>query len=543
MPETIIPIRSAPGIKRDGTRLEGDAYVDGQWCRFQRGLPRKMWGYRAINKYLQEISRALHEYTQDRLTYVHSGSANLIERFYIDSSNNTSIITDRTPLSGFTEDDQNVWMFDTDDLVTGGVATNLLIAQVAPNLDCICNSVGGELFSGDLLGTAPLTPITLPTGGNASGGIVSLHPYTFFYGNDGYIGWSVPSDPTDLAGSGSGALNAASQKIVKGMPLRGGPGNSPSGLFWAADALVRASFVGGTPVFQFDTISTQTSIMSPRSVIEYDGIFYWLGRDRFLMFNGVVREIPNELNMNDFFDNINYEYAQKIFAIKVPRFGEIWWCYPRGSSTEPDHAVIFNVRENIWYDTALPNGGRSAGIFPTVFRKPLMTGVNGTVHPTDHRVTEAGDRRITEDDDARVTQESLEVTYRLWIHEQGLDEIDGQSIQPIQSYFETADISLPVQKGDNRALQVLMVEPDFVQSGDLTMQVRGRNNARSAEVNGDVLTFVADPGSVDPRQEVVYVKTQRRELRFRFESNTIGGDYQMGSPLAHVQPGDGRTVS
>ena len=37
------------------------------------------------------------------------------------------------------------------------------------------------------------------------------------------------------------------------------------------------------------------------------------------------------------------------------------------------------------------------------------------------------------------------------------------------------------------------------------------------------------------------LKEQRRELRARFESNTIGGDYQMGQIIAHVDTGD-RTV-
>jgi hypothetical protein len=40
----------------------------------------------------------------------------------------------------------------------------------------------------------------------------------------------------------------------------------------------------------------------------------------------------------------------------------------------------------------------------------------------------------------------------------------------------------------------------------------------------------------------VFLKTQRRQMRFRFESNTLGGDYQMGLILAHIQPGDGTTL-
>ena len=539
MAGSVVQIRSQPGIKRDGTKFEGDNYVDGQWVRFQRGLPRKIGGYRSISKYLREISRALFDFTQNSLTYIHSGSANLVERFYIDNSFNTSIITNRTP-STLTVSPNNMWQFDA--IAGAGLGGLQIVAQVAPNLDCICNSVGGQLFYGDMFGTAPLQEVTnLPAGYSLSGGVVALHPYTFIFGNDGYVAFSVAGDPTDYTSLGSGAANVASQKIVRGIALRGGPGNSPSGLFWSADALVRASFVGGSAIFQFDTISTQSSILGANTVIEYDGIFYWCGTDRFLMFNGVVREVPNNLNLNYFFDGLNQSQRQKVFAMKVSRYGEIWWCYPRGEATEPSHAVIYNIRENTWYDCELPNAGRSAAVSPTVFPKPLMTGIVPSIAPDQTRVTEAVDTRITETGgDIRVTQDSGVDQYNLWIHEVGQDEIDGLSVLPVVSYFETADMSLPVTSQENKALQVLMVEPDFVQTGDLTMQVTGRANARSPEVNSEVKTIFETPPT--PQDQVVYFKTQRRELRFRFESNTIGGNYQMGLVLAHVQPGDGTVI-
>ena len=535
----VVQIRSQPGIKRDGTKFEGDNYVDGQWVRFQRGLPRKIGGYRAISKYLREISRAMHEFTQNSLTYVHSGSANLLERFYIDNGFNTSVITNRTP-STLATDPNNMWQFDA--IAAPGLGGMQLVAQVAPNLECICNSLGGQLFFGDLFGTAPLQPITnLPAGYSATGGVVVLHPYTFIFGNDGYVAFSVAGDPTDYTSLGSGAANIASQKIVKAIALRGGPGNSPSGLFWSADALVRASFIGGAPVFQFDTISTQSSILGANTVIEYDGIFYWVGTDRFLMFNGVVREVPNNLNLNYFFDGLNQSQRQKVFAMKVPRYGEIWWCYPRGDAIEPSHAVIYNIRENTWYDCELPNGGRSAAVSPTVFPKPIMTGVVPSIASDQVRVTEADDTRITEtDDNVRVTEDSGVDQYRLWVHEVGVDDIDGLNLQPVLSYFETADLSLPVSSQENKALQVLMIEPDFVQSGDMTMQVTGRANAKAPEVSTEPHTIYETPPT--PQDQVVYFKTQRRELRFRFESNTLGGDYQMGLVLAHIQPGDGTVI-
>ena len=592
MAEQIVQIKSAPGIKRDGTKFEGDQYVDGQWVRFQRGLPRKMGGYRSVNKYLLGLPRTLHEYTQDLLTYVHAGSANRVERFYIDGTYNTSVVTDRTPTSGFTQSAANLWQFSVAYDTTNG---NQIVAQVAPNLNCICNSAGGELFVGDLLGTAALTAVPAlnkPANFNCTGGVVALPPYTFAFGSDGYVAWSVPNNPSDYVSSGAGNAYITGQKIVRGMPLRGGPGNSPSGLFWSADSLIRGSYIGGTgPVFQFDTISTQSSILSAQSVIEYDGIFYWIGTDRFLQFNGVVREVENSTNLNFFFDNLNYPQRQKVFAYKVPRFGEIWWCFPFGDSDEPNHAVIYNVRENTWYDTPLPNGGRGAGLFPAVFSKPLLSGVApqnyvatdatvtgggtgytvgdvltvqggissvpveltvGTVAAgviTAVTVTNAGSYTETPANPASVTggtgssatfTVTFEQPYKFWVHEVGTDEIDGAMTNPIRSYFETADLSLPVTAQLNKALQVLLLEPDFVQSGDMTVQVTGRANARAPEVHSDPVTIEAVPSI--PQAQVSFFKTQRRELRFRFESNTLGGDYQMGLVLAHVQPGDGTVI-
>lgn len=535
--EIITRVMSLPGIKRDGTRLEGDAYVDGEWCRFQRGLPRKIGGYRVANRYLTSVARTLHGYTIDQLTYVHAGAADAVLQFTIDGTYNTSNINDRTPPT-LAPSSANLWQFDVD---TAGGSGLQIIAQVAPNLNCICNSLGGQLFYGDAFGTGPLTEITnLPTPYSATGGVVALHPYTVAFGNDGFVMWSVPTDPTDYTGSGAGNAYVTGQKIVRGMPLRGGPGNSPSGLLWSADSLLRMTYVGGTPVFQFDTISAQSSILSAQSVIEYDGIFYWVGTDRFLSFNGVVREVENKLNLNFFFDNLNYAQRQKVFAMKVPRFGEIWWCFPKGDSLEPNHAVIYNVRENTWYDTALPEGGRAAGLFPAVFPKPLMTGVLGDPQPISLRITEGGDTRVTENDLTRITEESGTPLYKLWVHEVGVDAIDGQLIYPVRSFFETADLSLPLTQGINRALQVLVMEPDFVQSGDMTVAVRGRANAKAPEVNGAPMTIYVNPPT--PQDQTVRFKEQRRELRFLFESNCLGGDYQMGHTIVHMQPGDATVI-
>ena len=610
MPVTTVVLKSQPGIKRDGTRFEGDNYVDGQWVRWQRGLPRKMGGYRATQKYLQEISRGFSTFTQMNFVYCHSGGASTLDRFTIDATGNSSIVTDRTPVAAaatatvtltggaagsvdmitvngvnimsgsvaFTTDlpttaaavasninshtsspeytaaavgavitisaavgagsdpngyqlvvttttitatdtdmsggsfalttsSENMWMFDYQ--YDSSTNQNYLLSHVAPNRGCICNDAGGQIFFGEVLGTGDLKSVSLPPDANVTGGIVSLHPYLFYYGTDGIIGWSKEGEPTNLTGTGSGLARVWGQKIIKGMPLRAGSGSAPAGIFWAFDAVIRATFTGGATVFQFDVVATDTSIISPQCVVDYDGVFFWCGVDRFLMFNGVVREVPNQMNLNYFFDGINQRARTEVFAFKVPRYGEIWWCYPRGDATECTHAVVYNVRENTWYDTELPNGGRSAGQFNNSFAAPILTGVEDTG---------AG--------------------YRVWVHEQLTDEYDGPNIRPIKSYFETADLSQLVA-GQNEYLRITTIEPDFVQSGPMTVQVTGRANARAPEVYSTVFTFPETASA--PYEQIVMLKEQRRELRVRFESNAVYGDYQMGQIIGHIDSGD-RTV-
>ena len=213
---------------------------------------------------------------------------------------------------------------------------------------------------------------------SVSGGVVTLHPYVFVYGNNGLIKNCAAGNAEDWISADANEVNVATGKIVQGLPVRGGS-NAPSGLFWSLDSLIRVSYIGGTGTppqyWRYDIISSQSSILSSQSAIEYDGVYYWCGVDRFLLYNGVVKEIPNEFNQNYFFDNLNYNQRQKVWVTKVPRYGEIWWFYPKGDATECTDAVIYNVREGVWYDAGEALGvRRSAGYFSQVFAHPVEAG-------------------------------------------------------------------------------------------------------------------------------------------------------------------------
>lgn len=503
------PIRSQPGIQRDGTQFAADAYTDGLWCRFQRGKPRKVFGYQSSTNTLPEQVYGLTSYSQGGIQYTHEGSSSFLTQVRLNSFGNFLGLSDRTPAIDFNPSADNLWQFESLSDPSGFVAR--IIAHPGQNLSDISNDVETDIFVGDVnAGTALITTAMDPQ----SGGIVVLYPYLLSFGNAGRVDIS---DAEDLAVPPPETVFVTGSKIIRGMSLRGG-GSGPSGLLWSLDSLVRATFNSADPTeptFAFDTITDEISVLSSRGIIQNDGIYYWAGVDRFQMFNGVVREIPNQMNANFFFDNVNYTQRQKIFAYKVPRFGEIWWCFPRGNATECNHAVVYNWRENFWFDTPLPNSGRSDGIYAKVYNKPFMTGI---------------DRDPTTD------------LFTLWQHETGVDQINGSSVQPIRSYFETGDVSLiNTESPTDQSIRVARVEPDFIQTGDLKLTITGQANARATAYDTVTKTF-PDTATTAAEQTVTFKDAVRRILRFRFESNTSGGNYQMGNPLAHIKPNDGRVT-
>ena len=530
-----VNVRSEAGIKRDGTKFEGNFYVDGQWVRFQRGLPRKIGGYRQISNYAEGVVRQFHLQQANNLTFTHMGFGAGIQRMTIDALGNTSSVTDRTPAT-YVGGNGFMWQFDA--LYDGAGSATALIAHAADSADDISTSTDYPAYIGIIDGTTPLTPI--PTAG-VSGGVAVFHPYLFMFSSNGFVKWSDANDPTNFVSGDAGDAFISSSKIVKGLPLRGG-GQNPAGLLWTLDSLIRTYYTGGPEVFAFDTISSSSSIIATNSVIEYDGIYFWVGDGRFMMYNGVVREVPNNMNINYFFDGLNLPFANKIFAYKVPRYGEIWWCYPRGEATECTHAVIYNFRENTWYDTQLPNSGRSAGIYSGSLNEPILAGID-PISPgvPDIRIAQNDDVRITEDNQVRVVSNGP-TRFKIWQHEFGVDEIDGAQINAVESFFETGDIALIISDPPkNRAIHVEMMEPDFVQAGEMTVQITGRINARAPEVSGPLRAFPAV--AAEKYEQQVFFKEQRRELRFRFSSNTVGGNYQMGQIIVHIEPADGRYQS
>ncbi len=690
-----------PGIKRDGTVFQAEEYTDGVWCRFQRGDPKKMGGYRSIFNSLTGIYRGMIAQPSGGVNYIFAGNAYGIDVFttglsygqgsgpftatilpgtvkvplvsysspnLVIEGNVTTVFTAGTKVileqtttatqytvssssfstpnttviltAAFTETPTNVWLVDdavfTPDPV-GGPYRNLwqFDAQYSPlgdvlyvlahpglNLANLDNGEKTQVLLGNILpgvnNSWSFTGLSDSTGQNPThqpisvdGGVCSLYPFIFVYGSNGFISNNNvdlnaygTQDFFDWNGALANQTNAAASKIVKGTPMRGGT-NSPSGLFWATDSLIRVSFTGAAPLYwRYDIVSSQISIMSSSSVVEMDGVFFWMGVDRFYMYNGQVAVLPNDKNVNWLFNNINYEQRQKVWATKVPRYNEIWFFYPRGTNTECSDVIIYNVKDKLWYDAGSAEGARrSCGytteIFPTpiwasweydpLFHTPQFVIEAPASQPPlgDNQFYLEGDQTpvISPGDYISFTNNldsavylvtvsdhiynttigtpgvtlvtcsidfdttpiagdfvySINGGYNIWQHEFGQNQIAINGETAVYSSITTNDVSWltgsPAQEsmtGVNRRMHLRRFEPNFLQTGTMSLTILGRKFAGGQyEEDSGPFYFTQETGKIDLRVE-------HRLVRFKFISNELNGNFEMGRNLITAEFGDER---
>jgi hypothetical protein len=696
-----------PGIKRDGTVFESQEYSDGVWCRFQRGTPKKMGGYRQLFNSFSGIPRGFITNPYNGVNYSFAGTqvgldvfttgttlgagsgpfnaifipgysklpvtgdtiTNTTTSFTIASAattpvNYTSVypagtkiifsqsgtptvytvtsstfstpntVVNFSPAVGgsvvisnvwiydqfFQPDSRLLWQFDFQYDPSGGELK--LLAHPGLNLQNIDNGVNTPIYYGNTLpnssqewdfevlaDSSGQNPTYLPI--SVDGGVCCLYPFIFAYGSNGFISNNnvnttyIDQVLTDWNGPLANQVNMSASKIVKGLPTRGGT-NAPSGLFWALDSLIRVSFTAQAPNYwRYDIVSSQISIMSSSAVVEMDGTYYWMGVDRFYAYNGSVTVVPNDKNVNWLFDNLNYTQRQKVWATKVPRYNEIWFFYPRDTATECTDAIIYNVKDKIWYDAGQADGAqRSCGYTTEIFPTPVWCDWNynvefsqafnvittpaGSPPPTSSQFYLFGDQsqvfspgdyvafsNVPNDTAYKVVTADFTYNtvgdqppgstlitvdgvlspvpavgqlvymvtggYAIWQHEFGLNKVTFLDEQAIQSSFTTCDISwvggTPSQdapQGVNRRMHLRRIEPDFVQVGDMTLDILGRKFAagENQEISGP-FAFGQDTPKIDLRVE-------HRETRLKFESNIINGNYEMGRLLITAEFGDER---
>lgn len=521
----LYPLLMKPGIKRDGTAFQGEYCTDGQWMRFQRGRPRKIGGYIAIpGKAYNPAVINLMTFSAQGKSFWAVNQRGVNESGYVFIYEGSEMFIKSIHFGNVAG---GYWLMEGPVLYEGTPHFLINFVQDWSNIlsDATCNLYLFPLRKNYEMREQDQVNLDLRDGNNAplilNGGMRLVPPYLFVWGMNGAVAWSSPSDIRIFAlkdgqdkPTGAGSIAISNDKVIQGYPIRAGA-QSPAVLFWTLNSLVRILNVGVDQVtFKADVISKNVSILSRLSVVEYDGLFFWPGTDRFFVYNGTVQEVPNTLNLDYFFDNVDMDKRQQVVGVRNQKYGEIWWFYPDKRDNKPynTRALIYNKRENTWYDTKI---NRDAAWYDDAQGLLLAAG----------------------------KAQDTDILWQIWQHEQGTV---GQNYQrqvfPIPASLQTPVISwasVGPQKeeiGMDRLITLERIEPDFKfrkgvpeeKSPSLTIQIKKRKYAQSPEETVEI------PNPVTPETAKLTTVVAGRQMSLVLSSED---DFQMGHPLLQFDVG------
>ena len=140
------------------------------------------------------------------------------------------------------------------------------------------------------------------------------------------VQWSGINDPTTW--SSSAVTQSDFQDIPDGGEIRGLTGGE-FGLVLCARSIHRMTYVGTPLVFQFDNIARNLGCYESNSVIQWQGVTYFLGDDGFYSCNGQQVEAIGAEKVNRFFFNTLVEANLSLMSAAVePAKNLVIWGYP-----------------------------------------------------------------------------------------------------------------------------------------------------------------------------------------------------------------------
>ena len=247
-------------------------------------------------------------------------------------------------------------------------------------------------------------------------------------------------------------------------------------------------FIGAPFTFQFQTISSDVSMISPNAAVNARGSIYFMDKGGFYVYNGSVQPLP--CSVKEFvFSNLNEDQAFKVFAAENNAFSEVTWFYPVGTGdTEVTNYVTFNYAENLWSVGTLVRGAwRGAG----TRNNPLASSI------------------IT----------STDANY-LYSHEDGFDD-DGSAMT---AFIESGDLEMD---DGERFMLIRRIIPDFAFSGttgdaSIDMTIKGKDFPLQ-----DASTLSSSTVTSSTLQN--HIRVRSRSPIVRLESTGVGYGWRLGN--------------
>jgi hypothetical protein len=286
---------------------------------------------------------------------------------------------------------------------------------------------------------------------------------------------------------------------------------------WTDSTIYSLQYLGPPYVWGVQLIADNISIAGPNAAALGSGITYWMGVDKFYKYDGRVQTLRCDVRQYIFSD-INVQQADQIFASTNEGFNEVWWFYCSENSFTVDKYVIYNYSEDIWmYGTLARTAWLDSGL-------------------RDYPV-------------------AATYAYNLVDQESGVD--DNTTGTPTAIEASVTSSQFDIGDGHNMAFAWRML-PDLTFRGStdgttpqLTMQLlplqnsgSGYNNplsvgGTSSTASLPVTATQTYPIDLDTFTGQINIRVRGRQMSMKITSNTLGTQWQLGSPRIDIRQ-DGR---
>lgn len=292
-------------------------------------------------------------------------------------------------------------------------------------------------------------------------------------------------------------------------------------LVWTDTSLYSMQYLTGEPWWSTQLLSDNVSILSDRACTVAAGVTYWMGNDKFYLYDGRVQALPCDVREYVFRD-FNYEQRELIFASTVDQFSEIWWFYCSADSTVVNKYVVFNYAEKVWYyGSLIRSAWVDAGL---IGNYPIAAGTNKLIY-----------------------------------QESGVDNVETGTAVAIPAYITSSEFD--IDDGHNFGF-VWRVIPDITFRGSTaeapsaTLSLFPLQNSGSGYTRGTVPVgstsadmSVAGENSypiirsatvpVEQYTGQVNIRVRGRQMSLKIASEALGVQWQLGAPRIDIRP-DGR---
>ena len=266
-------------------------------------------------------------------------------------------------------------------------------------------------------------------------------------------------------------------------------------------------YLGPPYVWGVQLLSENTTIIGPNAAVLASGVIYWMGIDKFYMYDGRAQTLSCDLR-RFVFQDMNYYQNEQVYCSTVEGFNEVWWFYVSGTGNQINSYVVYNYLEKNWYYGTM---ARTAWLDTTLQNNPIAATYNGY----------------------------------LLNQEDGVDDNETGTPAPIDAYISSSEFD--VGDGDHFVF-IDRILPDLTFSGStsgtspittMTLYALTDSGSGVTQTYNNNVAYTAAYNITEEFTGQVYTRIRGRQMILKMESNKVGTTWQLGAPRFNMRP-DGR---